>query len=138
MIHQVAIKEKTVNFEFMQTQKFGGFKSYWSLTRQMYCQSKSLIKILSNKELLALYLSLLAKTPWWTLIKPLGQVFCFKTHYSGTLMARYQNGALQRISYSNPRKQSQYFICGFPVWLWTTSNFTPEDKTLLQEKYLSK
>lgn len=85
MIREVRVQTSQTNFELQDTQSYGGYVMYWKLTAQLYGQAKSFWSNFSFKEKSLLVLSFIVKTPWWTLIKPLGQFFSIQRKYSGTI-----------------------------------------------------
>lgn len=83
MLQSVTRREKYSEIKNRSTSNYGGYKMYFKLYREIIQQAKQHRKILNTKQQLQMFLIFLFKTPWWLVVKPLGQFFSVLTIIEG-------------------------------------------------------
>ena len=97
------IYRQHINTKHTNTTRYGGYITYWKLMVQMFTMCKSL----PTYERYHTYVTMLIKSPWYLLIKPLGCLFKTKTIKAGEI--QLWNNRLK--THSVKKRVIMYFMC---------------------------
>lgn len=119
MLQVKKVREITKDLNNTHDQYPGGYLLYWYLYKKLWIMSRLMPWLVK--------LNVLIKFPWFCIIKPLGWLYHTRLAYKGVVQMRYVEGVLVSRKNVSLKKNTTYYLCRIPFWMWGSDQLTNAD-----------